>query len=428
MQTSGWLQFALFVVALAVITKPTGLYLLRVLDATLRKARKETMARRLRNGREDRVPAPDLQKGDIVVCETGDVIGAAFDADVAVMLPDPDANQGLVPYPAGLWVLDEKEEAVATWAFQHDQPAGRFTDTLPQAAGLHLPLSAGGRPSGVIALRFHSGKSLSVQQRNLLDSFVRQIALVTDRQRLRDSEINARLLAQSEQLGRTLLNSVSHELRTPIAAITSAASELRESGSLTAAQTNLAAEIESASARLNRLVQGLLSAARIQSGQVTPKLDWCDVADLVQVAQRGVENLLTEHPVELRIASRLPLVKLDFVLMEQALANLLVNAATYTPPGTPIEIAARAEGKELILEVADRGPGLPANELERIFDLFHRAPDAKPGGTGLGLAIVKGFVEAQSGRVEAANRAGGGAVFTIRLPVPDAPSLPEETA
>jgi two-component system, OmpR family, sensor histidine kinase KdpD len=346
-------------------------------------------------------------------------VGAAFDADVALLLPDTEANNQLTPYPAGLWVLDEKEEAVAAWAFQHDQPAGRFTDTLPQAAGLHLPLSAGGKPSGMIALRFHSGKSLSVQQRNLLDSFVRQIALVTDRQRLRDGEINAQLLAQSEQLGRTLLNSVSHELRTPIAAIASAASGLRESGALTPAQKNLTAEIESASARLNRLVQSLLSAARIQSGQIKPKLDWCDVADLVQVALRGVESLLADHPVETRIAPGLPLVKLDYVLMEQALANLLVNAATHTPAGTPVEIGARVEGKELVLEVADRGPGLPPNELERVFDLFHRAPDAKPGGTGLGLAIVKGFVEAQGGRVLAANRAGSGAVFAIRLPLPE---------
>ncbi len=354
-------------------------------------------------------------------------VGAAFDADVAVLLPDLDSNQQLTPYPAGLWGLNEKEESVAAWAFHHDQPAGRFTDTLPQATALHLPLSAGGKPSGVIALRFHSGKSLSVQQRNLLDSFVRQIALVLDRQRLRDAETIAKLLAQSEQLGRTLLNSVSHELRTPIAAITSAASGLRESGTLTPAQENLAAEIESASARLNRLVQSLLSAARIQSGQIKPKLDWCDVPDLAQVARRDVANLLGHHPVTMHIAPGLPLLKLDFVLMEQALANLLVNAATHTPAGTPIEIGARVEGKELILEVADRGPGLPANELERIFDLFHRTADAKPGGTGLGLAIVKGFVEAQGGRVQAANRAGGGAIFTIRLPVPDAPSLPEET-
>ena len=354
-------------------------------------------------------------------------VGTAFDADVAVLLPDLEAGQQLTPYPAGLWVLDEKEEAVAAWAFQHDQPAGRFTDTLPQATALHLPLSAGGKPSGVIALRFHANRPLSVQQRNLLDSFVRQIALVLDRQRLRDAETTAKLLAQSEQLGRTLLNSVSHELRTPIAAITSAASGLRESGALTPAQANLAAEIESASARLNRLVQSLLSAARIQSGQIKPHLDWCDVADLVQVALRSVENLLSHHPTGTRIAPGLPLLKLDFVLMEQALANLLVNAATHTPAGTPVEIGARVEGKELMLEVADRGPGLPVSELERVFDLFHRAAAAEPGGTGLGLAIVKGFVESQGGRVQAANRAGGGAIFTIRLPVPDAPSLPEET-
>ncbi|HXT40410.1 MAG TPA: sensor histidine kinase KdpD [Candidatus Angelobacter sp.] len=354
-------------------------------------------------------------------------VGAAFDADAALLLPDPEANEQLTPYPAGLWVLDEKEEAVAAWAFLHDKPAGRFTDTLRQATGLHLPLSAGGKPSGVIALRFHSGQSLSVQQRNLLDSFVRQIALVTDRQRLRDAETSAKLLAQSEQLGRTLLNSVSHELRTPIAAISSAASGLRESGALTSAQTNLAAEIESASARLNRLVQSLLSAARIQSGQIKPALDWCDVPDLVQVAVRSVESLLAGHPVELRIAPELPLMKLDYVLMEQVLANLLVNSATHTRFGTPVEIGARVEDRELILEVADRGPGLPPNELERVFDLFHRAPGSKPGGTGLGLAIVKGFIEAQGGRVRAANRAGSGAVISIRFPVPDAPTVPEET-
>jgi two-component system, OmpR family, sensor histidine kinase KdpD len=244
----------------------------------------------------------------------------------------------------------------------------------------------------------------------------------------RDAEIKTRLLAESERLGRTLLNSVSHELRTPIAAITSAIGGLRDSGTCTPVQQKLAAEIESASARLNRVVQSLLSAARIQSGQVRPKLEWCEVRDVVRIALRESTELTASHPVETKIAAGLPLVKMDFVLMEQVLTNLLANAATHTPPNTRVEISGRMAGNHLILEISDRGPGLPADELERIFDLFHRLPNAKPGGTGLGLAIVRGFIEAQGGRVKAANRAGGGTVFIISMPADDPPELPEETS
>ncbi|HWX19339.1 MAG TPA: ATP-binding protein [Candidatus Binatia bacterium] len=245
--------------------------------------------------------------------------------------------------------------------------------------------------------------------------------------RTREAEINSRLLAESERLGRTLLNSVSHELRTPIAAITSAASSLRASGALSAAQQNLTGEIESAAARLNRVVQSLLSAARLQSGQLRPKLDWCDISELVKVTLRGVEGLLAGHPVQKQIPAGIPLVRADFVLMEQALANLVINAATHTPPETPIQVEARVEEATLVLEVADRGPGLPPDQIDRAFDLFHRAPTARPGGTGLGLAIVKGFVEAQGGSVRAGNRPQGGAVFCICLPVAEPPELQEET-
>jgi two-component system, OmpR family, sensor histidine kinase KdpD len=243
----------------------------------------------------------------------------------------------------------------------------------------------------------------------------------------RDAEIHAKLLTESERLGRTLLNSVSHELRTPIAAISSAVSGLRSSNTLTLAQQNLAAEIEFASTRLNRVVQSLLSAARLQSGQVRPKLDWCDVRDVVRNALRETEELSTGHPIEMKFSADLPLVKMDSMLMEQALVNLVANASTHTPPRTPIEINASVEKKQMILEISDCGPGLPHDQLERIFDLFHRAPTARPGGTGLGLAIVKGFIEAQGGHVSAANRAGGGAVFTVLMPAADAPDLPEET-
>ncbi len=242
----------------------------------------------------------------------------------------------------------------------------------------------------------------------------------------RESVIEGKLLAESERLSRTLLNSVSHELRTPIAAITSAAGGLRDSGQLNTTQQKLAAEIESASARLNRLVQSLLSAARIQAGQIRPKMDWCDVADVIRVTLNDVAGLTARHEIQTRIAPRLPLVKMDYVLMQQVLANLLANAAMHTPPGTRVEVAARLDGARFFLDVADGGPGLPPEELPRIFDLFHRSPGARPGGTGLGLAIVKGLVEAQGGTVAAANRPGGGAQFTICLPAGEAPDIPEE--
>jgi two-component system sensor histidine kinase KdpD len=244
--------------------------------------------------------------------------------------------------------------------------------------------------------------------------------------RLRDAELNARMLAESERLGRTLLNSVSHELRTPLAAIRSAASTIQTPGPVTPIQRQLLAEIDSATERLNRVVQGLLSAARLRSGQLKPKMDWCDVSELVRVSLRNVSPFVADHPLEVDMPSGLPMIKADFALLEQALSNLLVNAAVHTPAATPIIVSAKAVANELWLEVADRGPGLKVESLERIFDLFYRAEGARPGGTGVGLAIVKGFVEMQGGRVQAMNRQGGGALFRICLPLTDAPQLQDE--
>jgi two-component system sensor histidine kinase KdpD len=254
------------------------------------------------------------------------------------------------------------------------------------------------------------------------------IAELTTRLRAsREAEIRSRLTVESERLGRTLLNSVSHELRTPLAAITSAAHTLQASGSLSPIQQNLAAEIESAANRLNRTVQSLLSAARLHSGHLRPNLDWCDMSDVIRAALRGSAKLLAGHPVENHTLPGLPLVRADFVLMEQVVTNLLVNAAVHTPPGTPIEIVTWVDGDKFLIEVADRGPGLPPDQMERIFDSFHRAPGAKPGGAGLGLTIVKGFVEAQGGSVTAGNRQGGGAVFSVCLSALERPEFPPDT-
>jgi two-component system sensor histidine kinase KdpD len=187
-------------------------------------------------------------------------------------------------------------------------------------------------------------------------------------------------------------------------------------------------EIQEAARRLNRLVGNLLSMTRLESGHVKAKLDWCDVADMVHVTLKEIEKDLAQHKVTVGIATGLPLVRMDFVLMQQVLTNLLLNAAVHTPSGTAVQVNAGAEGDTLALTVADNGPGLPPDALPLIFDKFYRAPAAPAGGTGLGLAIVKGFVEAQGGQVKAENRPSGGAVFTIRLPITKSPPVTVEAS
>jgi two-component system sensor histidine kinase KdpD len=357
-------------------------------------------------------------------------VGKAARADVSLSLQEEGPDSVLAPYFASTWPLSEKEQSVATWAFSHRQPAGRGTDTLPSADGLHLPLMAGDRAVGVLSLRFRDNIPLGAEQRDLLDAFVRQIALVLDRQRLRDAEQQAKLTAESERLSRTLLNSISHEIRTPIAAIAGAASNLseRSDSANNPFERAMLAEIQEAAGRLNRLVGNLLNITRVESGHVKVHFDWCDLGDLIQVTLKEIEKDLIGRHVSVELAPNLPLVRLDFVLMQQVLTNLLLNAAVHTPPGTPVQVSAIVQDETLLLSVSDSGTGLPPDALPLIFDKFYRAPSAPAGGTGLGLAIVKGFVEAQGGRVEAQNRSTGGALFTIRLPMVKPPVAVEATA
>jgi two-component system sensor histidine kinase KdpD len=352
-------------------------------------------------------------------------VGKAADAEVGLSLPEEGSEGALTTYFASTWAMSEKEQSVAAWAFLHRQPAGRDTDTLPSSAGLHLPIMAGERALGVLSLRFRGVAQLTTERRDLLEAAVRQIGLVLDRQRLRDAEQQAKLVAESERLSKALLNSISHEIRTPIAAITSAASSLSKAGGETGFHRAMVGEIQEAARRLNRLVGNLLDIARVETGHVKPKLDWCDVADLVHATLKDLDRELKGHEVSVEVNSGLPLVKMDFVLMQHVLGNLLLNAAVHTQPGTPIQVSAAAQQDALVLTVADRGRGLPAESLPFVFDKFYRGPSVPAGGTGLGLAIVKGFVEAQGGQVLAENRPGGGAVFTVKLPLTKAPPVLE---
>jgi two-component system sensor histidine kinase KdpD len=350
-------------------------------------------------------------------------VAQAFKCDVAILLRDAAGAISRTAHPASMFSISDKELGVAAWAFRFGKAAGRFTDNLPSATAVYIPMATNRGAVGVLAVKLPGEQPPTLEQRDLLDAFARQTALVLDRFRLGAEAEQARLLAESEKLSKALLNSISHELRTPISAITAAASTLAglQPDAQPAMQKTLAGEIQESAARLNRLVGNLLDMTRLESGKVKPRLEWCDVADLVNVALRRNEAELARHPVKVQLPKGLPLVRMDFVLIEQALNNLLLNAAAYTAEGTPVKITAAGGAGEVSLTVADRGPGLPPESLPHVFEKFYRVPGAPPGGTGLGLSIVKGFVEAHGGRVEARNREGGGAQFTLYLPVESTP-------
>jgi two-component system sensor histidine kinase KdpD len=358
---------------------------------------------------------------DEVVWQLVAEVDRVFQASTAVVLP---GKSSLAAHPDSSLALTEKELHVAEWSFLNRQPAGKFTDNLPGAEALHLPLMTERSVVGVLSVNLPE-KHLPLARRDLLEAYARQAALVLDRVALRAAGEQSKLVAESERLSNALLNSISHELRTPLAAITSAASALAEAKNADGGfGRKMVAEIQEASARLNRLVGNLLDVTRLDSGHVRPKLDWCDVGDLVQTTVRSLERELAGRKIKIEVAEKIPLARLDFTLMQQVLSNLLLNAAVHTPVGTPILLQARHESGQLVLSVADNGPGLPPELLPRIFDKFFRAPNAPAGGSGLGLAIVKGFVEAHGGQISAANRPGGGAIFTIRIPQTESP--PEE--
>ena len=355
---------------------------------------------------------------DEVVWQLVAEVSRVFQATTAVVLP---VKNSLAAHPDSSLTLTDKELHVAEWTFLNRQAAGRFTNNLPGAEAMHLPLTTERSVVGVLSVSLPD-KTLTLGRRDLLEAYARQAALVLDRVALRAAGEQSKLVAESERLSNALLNSISHELRTPLAAITSATSALAESKSTDGEfDRSMVAEIQEASARLNRLVGNLLDVTRLESGHVRPNLDWCDVGDLVQTTVRLLEHELSGRSITVEIEDKMPLARLDFTLMQQALANLLLNAVIHTPADTAILLQARREPGWLVFNVADNGPGLPPELLPRIFDKFFRAPDAPAGGSGLGLAIVKGFVEAHGGQITVANRPGGGAMFTIRIPQNEMP-------
>ncbi len=346
----------------------------------------------------------------------------AFGGEVHVLLPDArGALASLASLPDGA-ALESGDLSVAAWTLERGQPAGAGTETLPGAKVVCFPLAASGRPVGVLALALPSSAALTAEQRAFVGTLGRQIALAVERAKLAEEARHAALTAKTEELRSALLSSVSHDLRTPLAAITGAATTLRDDPALaTATRAELTASICDEAERLERLLSNLLDMTRLESGELTLKREWLPIEEPIGGALVRLEKKLGLRTVTTTIAGEVPLLHGDPVLMEQLLYNLLENATKYTPPDSPIEIRARAEEDRLIVEIADRGPGLRPGDEERVFERFYRGNAREGAGVGLGLPICRAIATVHGGTLTAANREGGGAVFTLCVPRGESP-------
>lgn len=337
-----------------------------------------------------------------------------FGLDVLFILQDGINNLSEYSGQNAIKKLSDSEISVAEWVFRHSRKAGKYTDTLPSNKFTFYPLTGNSIKPGVMAVK-HSGP-LQGEMDEFWDTFLTQISNAVEREFLDDLARKARFLDESDKLYKTLFNSISHELRIPVATIMGASDSLLSSQHSLEIRNELSHEIFKASQRLNRLIENLLSMSRLESGRITPRLDWCDIHDLINKVSENLRDELVQFKLHVVISEDMPFVKIDFGLMEQVLHNLIYNATQYAPPSTNIRIKAFYDNGMMTLQVMDRGPGFPRKEISLVFNKFYRLEGSKAGGTGLGLSIARGFVEAHKGTIIVENRKNGGAIFTIKLP------------
>ncbi len=351
-------------------------------------------------------------------------IDDVFASQAMVLLPGAD---GRLQYPrqielqAALWRADL---SIAQWVYHHNEPAGIGTDTLAGAKALYLPIRGSKQTFGVLAvLPGHPRRILLPEQRHLLETFGGQLALAIERALLAEKSERARIAAESESLRNTLLASISHDLRTPLAVIAGASTALNDPSVVldAAARARLVASIAVKSQEMSELISNVLDLMRFDAGEVTLRLDWQTVDDIVGTALGRLAQRLADYPVDVQLPQDLPAVRLDAPLMTQVIVNLLENVTRHAPAGTRIRISGEALDETLKITLDDNGPGLPPGDPERLFAKFQRGRDeGNAGGAGLGLAICRAIVNSHGGTIHAATRPDGGASFTVILPLGDA--------
>nr|WP_236203085.1 sensor histidine kinase KdpD [Pseudomonas protegens] len=343
-----------------------------------------------------------------------------FEARVGLALPD--AENRVRALSANTLAIDE---SIAQWAYDHDQPAGRGTDTLAAAKGCYLPLKAPMRVRGVLVLEAEDAERLKEpEEQRLLEACMSQLAIALERVHYVEVAQSTVLQMEGERMRNTLLAAISHDLRTPLTTIIGAA----DAALPHAAQgplKHLLAGIHDQASSMQRLIENLLDMARMQERGVRLNRQWNSLEEIVGSALRQLREPLAGHQLRVAMAPRLPLVEVDALLLERVLVNLLDNAAKYTPAGTLVQISARQVDQQIILQVSDSGPGCPkGSSPASLFEAFSRGQqESAVAGIGLGLALAKRIVEAHGGRIEAQPHADAGLSFVITLPAGQPPSM-----
>jgi two-component system sensor histidine kinase KdpD len=364
---------------------------------------------------------------DALLWEAAEQISRIFQVQVAILLPD---QQKLLTLRAGdpIRDYDVTEKIVAGWVFRHGHLAGAGTGTLPNVKGIYLPLKSSRQVIGVLRLELNaSQRQLDSESLRLLEALANQVALAIEREELVARAQTAQVQMEAEKMRNILLSTVSHDLRTPLTVIAGAASSLLEGeGHLDGATKHeFAQTIYEEAKRLDRVVHNLLEMSRLQSEEFTLHSEWHVLEEVIGCALAQLDSQLQDRPVHISLPTDLPLVKIDALLMERVFVNLLENAAKHTPAGIPIDITVRIAGRNLRVEVADGGPGLPAGQEEKIFEKFYQVWPGRTRGAGLGLTICRSVIEAHGGRIWAANRPDGGAAFHFSIPLEEESPLDE---
>ncbi|MBF8740893.1 sensor histidine kinase [Pseudomonas guariconensis] len=352
--------------------------------------------------------------------------------DLQACLLERDSEGGLQAASGHAPQLTDNERAAAEWAWQHGQAAGHGSDTLPQGRWWWWPLSAEGQPLALLGVRPRTREPLGAQRRRLLMALGQPLAQALARARLGEQLEAARLHGETEQLRSALLASVSHDLRTPLTAMRGSIDSLLALGDAIPAhdRQELLEGTRNEAERLDRYIQNLLDMTRLGHGGLTLARDWVAPADIVGSALNRLRVVLAPLRVHTEVPATLPLLYVHAALIEQALVNVLENAARFSPANGRLELRVDLQGEQLCFAVSDQGPGIPVAEREMIFDMFYTAARGDRGGqgTGLGLAICQGMIGAHGGKILVDDGIDGqGTCITLCLPLPPQPE-PESEA